>query len=53
MNELLSGKRYTTKSGSHQGVGLAKVNRLTATMGGKLILGYEDGIFSAKIVYIE
>ncbi len=53
MNELLSGKRYTTKSGAHQGVGLAKVNRLTATTGGKLILGYEDGIFSAKIVYIE
>lgn len=53
MDELLSGRRYTTKSGDHHGVGLAKVSRLTAGTGGKLILGYEDGIFSAKIVYTE
>jgi len=52
MDRLLD-DRFTSKSGSHQGVGLSKVSRLIATTGGKLILGYEDGIFSAKIVYDE
>ncbi len=53
MDQLLTGQRFTTKGGRHQGIGLSKVSRLAANTGGKLILSYEDGIFSAKIVYEE
>ncbi len=53
LDRLLSDKPFSTKGGVHQGVGLSKVNRLAASMGGKLILGFEDGVFSAKILYDE
>ncbi len=49
---LVNQNGYTSKGGSHHGIGLHKVEMLVSSTGGQLILGNEKQVFSAKIHYI-
>ena len=49
---LVNRNEYSSKGGSHQGIGLHKVETLVSSTGGQLILGCENDVFSVKIQYI-
>ena len=49
---LVNRNDYTSKGGSHHGIGLYKVEMLVSSTGGQLILGHEKQVFSVKIQYI-
>lgn len=51
MDRILSGMRFTSKAGDHQGIGLDKVGKLVRDTGGQLVLSHEDHIFTARVCY--
>lgn len=48
---IASDKKYTSKGGTHQGVGLKHVAHVVSGSGGKLILNNRNNIFIVKILY--
>ncbi len=50
---LVNQSDYTSKGGSHRGIGLHKVEMLVSASGGRLILGHDEQIFSVKIQYTD
>ncbi len=48
---IISDKSYSSKSGTHQGVGLKKVAQLVDGTGGTFALNHENHVFSVKIIY--
>jgi len=48
---LVNQNDYTSKGGSHRGIGLHKVEMLVSKTGGQLILGHENHTFSVTIQY--
>lgn len=49
---LVNQANYTSKGGSHQGIGLRKVEALVRATGGQLILGHEKQLFTVTVQYL-
>lgn len=50
---IASDGKYTSKGGSHQGVGLKHVAHMVASTGGKLILNNRNNVFMVKVLYMS